>query len=1366
MNKNLLPEIMSRLKTTMCLLGILVLGQSITAQCPVGSQYQSYCYGFPEVDVVAFEVCPPAGGLIQSNILQANLPNNAPDFQYTLTVYEGSSGSGATGTPIYGPVGGSLAGVNITSLNTGQCLIFVINTSNIFEESISCQSNVPNAVELQVCSEVQGAAPDPFFNSPGEFCLTGGTQTGLSGGFPEGGVYSGVGVMDSGNGINFDFDPTVSGAGTHVISYTINTIEATTTVEVTSPVSPTLALSSSSLCLDEGVTLYGGGLPAGGEYSGPGVSDNGDGTNFTFNPFIAGVGIHEIVYSIDGACTETATANLEVTEACLCPNPQASNAFCYGNNEVSFEVLEICPSDPEMTAEAEIVEGTYGNNATLRIYRQLPGDLNSRTLLVDTSASILAGIFVKSILPGECLIFESSTGPGGSCLDGFQIPIRICSVDGFVSTSFAALGTYCPNIGLIENLDGGFPSGGIYSGTGVIDNGDGTTFNFDASVSGTGTFQVTYTVNGDPATSEIQILEDTENPVIVECPDNKVLDALVDNCFAILPDYTAEVVATDNCGAVTVTQSPSPGAMIPVGSPITVTFTATDENQLTSECSIQVEAFDTTSPTISCPGTQTLEITADCSASLPDYTNLATSDDNCAVQSVTQAPQAGTTVMEVGSMTVTLTVTDGSGLTSSCTFTVDKVDNTPPTITCPVTQTLMLHENCSASLPDYTSLALTDDNCGTQSVTQTPVAGTTVMDVGLMSVTLMVTDESGLTSTCSFTVDKVDNIPPTITCPGIQTILLEANCSTLLPDYTGLAVADDNCEVLSITQSPEVGTSIMNVGPMTVTLTVTDASGLTSTCSFTVDKIDNTPPTISCPGTQELIVDANCSAVLPDYTDLAITDDNCGVQGVTQSPSAGTTVMDAGPMTVTLTVTDESGLTSTCSFTVEKVDNTPPTIICPGTQTLSLQANCDAVLPDYTGMAAADDNCMVQEITQSPEAGTPVMDVGQMTVTLTVTDASGLTSTCSFTVEKVDNIPPTIGCPGIVSIVLDSNCEAIVPDYTGLVTTGDNCIGTTVTQIPIPGTLLTAPGQIPNITFTVTDDAGYSASCSSVYDIQQGLDLPSPLMADEIGNSSGSAIYLPCEADGIFEISANGFSSLTSDAQHFVHQPLCGNGQITARILSIDNRGFAGVQMRENLNSGSKKVLLKSQLSSFIRREVRAVENGSAQAQQIFRPQHTWLRLVRSGNNFQGYSSTTGTSWQLAFATTIPMGTCIEIGLIAESINNSILNTIRMDNVEIIGSSGNISNGVVSLERTDYSDSSFNLFPNPSDGSFILEGPELEEAANVEWIITDQLGRIIKKDKMPYRSRQTFNLTAPAGTYTLSMIFDNKLPINKILVIY
>jgi hypothetical protein len=69
-----------------------------------------------------------------------------------------------------------------------------------------------------------------------------------------------------------------------------------------------------------------------------------------------------------------------------------------------------------------------------------------------------------------------------------------------------------------------------------------------------------------------------------------------------------------------------------------------------------------------------------------------------------------------------------------------------------------------------------------------------------------------------------------------------------------------------------------------------------------------------------LALGANCTATLPNYTSLATTGDNCGVQSVTQSPAAGTTVSGAGNMTVTLTVTDVNGLTNSCTFTVTKVD--------------------------------------------------------------------------------------------------------------------------------------------------------------------------------------------------------------------------------------------------------------------------------------------------------------------------------------------------------------------------------------------------------------------------------------------------------------
>ena len=55
-----------------------------------------------------------------------------------------------------------------------------------------------------------------------EVCLSDGIQTGLSGGNPTGGVYSGPGVTDDGNGTTFTFDPTAGGPGLVTITYTVN----------------------------------------------------------------------------------------------------------------------------------------------------------------------------------------------------------------------------------------------------------------------------------------------------------------------------------------------------------------------------------------------------------------------------------------------------------------------------------------------------------------------------------------------------------------------------------------------------------------------------------------------------------------------------------------------------------------------------------------------------------------------------------------------------------------------------------------------------------------------------------------------------------------------------------------------------------------------------------------------------------------------------------------------------------------------------------------------------------------------------------------------------------------------------------------
>src|SRR5690606_5981269 len=59
------------------------------------------------------------------------------------------------------------------------------------------------------------------FTAPADVCIEVGVMTGLSGGSPFGGVYSGPGVTDDGNGTTYTFDAALAGVGIHTISYNV-----------------------------------------------------------------------------------------------------------------------------------------------------------------------------------------------------------------------------------------------------------------------------------------------------------------------------------------------------------------------------------------------------------------------------------------------------------------------------------------------------------------------------------------------------------------------------------------------------------------------------------------------------------------------------------------------------------------------------------------------------------------------------------------------------------------------------------------------------------------------------------------------------------------------------------------------------------------------------------------------------------------------------------------------------------------------------------------------------------------------------------------------------------------------------------------
>lgn len=195
------------------------------------------------------------------------------------------------------------------------------------------------------------------------------------------------------------------------------------------------------------------------------------------------------------------------------------------------------------------------------------------------------------------------------------------------------------------------------------------------------------------------------------------------------------------------------------------------------------------------------------------------------------------------------------------------------------------------------------------------------------------------------------------------------------------------------------------------------------------------------------------------------------------------------------------------------------------------------------------------------------------------------------------------------------------------------------------------------------------SDCDGVGDVcDDSVDLPAPWDHDNVGGATGDATLIPCDSDNpTLTVSSNGITHPLSDKIHLAYQTICGNTEIIAKVESITNGGLAGIMIRESLDGGSKKVALRTQLQPFVHRDVRYADNGYQQTQQLFRPQHMWLRIVRNGNMFTGYTSTNGMSWQFAFFVNVNMSSCAYVGLFAEGPIDNVTSDAEFTNISISG---------------------------------------------------------------------------------------------------
>lgn len=502
----------------------------------------------------------------------------------------------------------------------------------------------------------------------------------------------------------------------------------------------------------------------------------------------------------------------------------------------------------------------------------------------------------------------------------------------------------------------------------------------------------------------------------------------------------------------------------------TVTLTVTDVNGNVSTCTSTVSVNDLTPPTAICQDI-TIQLDTDGNATIVAADIDNGSFDNSAivsyVLSVTSFDCSNT-----GANTVTLTVTDDSGLTDSCTATVTVIDDTAPNAVCQDI-TIQLDASGAATITASDIDNGSSDNCSIATMTLDN-SSFDCSDVGTNTVVLTVTDPSGNSTTCSAVVTVEDILAPNAICQNV-TIQLDASGNGSITTGDIDNGSNDNCGIASITLD-NTSFDCSNVGNNTVTLTVTDVNGNQSTCTATVTVEDNVAPNAIC---QDLTIQLDASGT----TSISATDidngsnDNCGVASL----SLDVTSFDCsnvGNNIVTLSVTDDNGNISTCTATVTVEDTTDPTLTCPADITVD---NDPGVCNAFVSIAvpANSDNCGIQSLTNdytgtSDASGT--YPVGTTTVIWTLTDDNGNSVQCSMTVTVEDNENPTITCLGDQNVSLDSGCGYTLPDYTTMVTVNDNCTASpTVTQSIPAGTVITGPTAV---TITVTDAVGNSNQCT------------------------------------------------------------------------------------------------------------------------------------------------------------------------------------------------------------------------------------------------------------------------------------------------
>ncbi len=560
------------------------------------------------------------------------------------------------------------------------------------------------------------------------------------------------------------------------------------------------------------------------------------------------------------------------------------------------------------------------------------------------------------------------------------------------------------------------------------------------------------------------------------------------------------------------------------------------------------EMIDNTAPTITCPADQDVNFDTNCQYELLDYTTMATTGDNCSsTVTVTQNPTAGT--MVTSDTLITLTADDGNGNTNTCSFTVKITDNTPPVAACVLPFTIQLDATGNASITVADINDGSTDNCSIASMSL-DATSFDCNNLGPNTILLTVTDTSGNSHSCSTTVTVEDSVNPVANCVAPFTVQLDGTGNASI---TAAGIDDsstDNCSIDTISID-ETSFDCSDLGANTVTLTIIDASGNSDTCTTTVTVEDSVNPVANCvaPFTIQLDATGNASITAVDIDDSST--DNCGIDSISIDETSFD-CSDLGANTITLTVTDASGNSNTCTTTVTVEDSINPVANCVAPFTIQLDGTGNASITAVDIDDSSTDNCSIASMSLD-DTSFDCNDLGVNMVTLTVTDTSGNSNTCTTTVTVVDTIDPVANCVSPFIVQLDNMGNASITSAMVDAGSSDNC---SIDTISIDETSFDCSDLGANtVILTVTDASGNSDTCTTIVTVEDSINpiancvAPFTVQLDGTGSASITAADIDDSSTDNCSIDSITIDETSFDCTHL--------GVNTVMLTVIDASGNA-----------------------------------------------------------------------------------------------------------------------------------------------------------------------------------------------------------------